>query len=192
MRTPRRLLAIALTGLFAGGAHAVVHATPAPAWWDAAAPNAVVEPERGAEAVPRADADEWSWPVPGARHVVIPFRAPAHAYGAGHRGIDILAPESGVVRAPADGVVAFSGTVVDRPLLTIEHPGGYVSTFEPMVSTLSPGDAVAQGAEIGSVVVGGHSAPGTLHIGVRLDGDYINPMLLFGGVPRAVLLPCCE
>jgi len=134
----------------------------------------------------------WTWPIDGARFVANPYRAPAHEYGAGHRGIDIVSIQNGVVRAPADGVVAFRGTVVDRPLLTIEHADGYVSTFEPMISELSAGDVVSAGDEIGAVASGGHASAGTMHLGVRLDRDYINPMLLFGEVPRAVLLPCCD
>ena len=96
------------------------------------------------------------------------------------------------VAAPADGVVAFRGTVVDRQLITIEHAGGLVSTFEPLRSDLVVGDLVAEGQAIGVIDVGGHTPPGAIHLGVRLNGDYINPMLLFGEVPRAVLLPCCE
>ncbi|WP_341957317.1 M23 family metallopeptidase [Microbacterium sp. LWH13-1.2] len=134
----------------------------------------------------------WTWPVDGVRSVANPYRAPAHEYGAGHRGVDIVSAQSGAVRAPADGIVAFRGTVVDRPLLTIEHSDGYVSTFEPVMSTLSPGDVVTAGDAIGTVGSGGHTSPGTMHLGVRLDGDYINPMLLFAEVPRAVLLPCCD
>ena len=134
----------------------------------------------------------WFWPFDGVRSVANPYRAPAHRYGAGHRGIDIVWAQGDAVRAPADGIVAFRGTVVDRPLLTIEHPGGYVSTFEPVSSPLSPGDAVTTGDEIGTVAAGGHAPTGTMHLGVRRDGDYINPMLLFGEVPRAVLLPCCD
>lgn len=134
----------------------------------------------------------WRWPVDATREVVEPFRAPAHEYGAGHRGIDLGVGPGAEVRAPAAGVVAFRGVVVDRPLLTIEHAGGLVTTFEPLESTLEPGDAVAAGDVIGSVTAGGHAPAGTLHLGVRLDGAYINPMLLFGPVPRAVLLPCCD
>ena len=37
---------------------------------------------------------------------------------------------------------------------------------------------------------GGHTPAGAVHVGVRWNGVYINPMLLFGGVERAVLLPC--
>lgn len=133
----------------------------------------------------------WIWPVAGVRDVANPYRAPAHEYGAGHRGIDMATARDGAVLAPADGIVAFRGTVVDRPLLTIEHSGGYVSTFEPLDSQLAPGDLVAAGDRIGTVAVGGHALPGTLHLGVRLNGAYLNPMILFGPVPRAVLLPCC-
>ncbi|MCC2029889.1 M23 family metallopeptidase [Microbacterium sp. YMB-B2] len=136
-------------------------------------------------------APAWSWPTAGAREVVEPFRAPAHDYGPGHRGIDIRAGQGATVTAPEDGVVAFRGVVVDRPLLTIDHGEGYVSTFEPLASDLAPGAVVRAGDEIGTVAVGGHAPAGTLHVGVRLNDVYINPMLLFGGVPRAVLLPCC-
>jgi len=139
----------------------------------------------GSPALPERD---WLWPVAGARSVVEPFRAPAHDYGPGHRGMDIAA--TGEVRAPADGVVAFRGVVVDRPLLTIDHGDGLVTTLEPMQSALAPGTAVRRGDVVGTSASGGHAPSGTLHVGVRWNGVYINPMLLFGDVPRAVLLPC--
>jgi len=124
--------------------------------------------------------------------VVEPFRAPAHEYGPGHRGVDITASLGTEVRAPAAGVIAFRGVVVDRPLLTIDHGAGLVTTFEPVESALAAGHAVAEGEVIGTVSIGGHSAPGTLHIGLRVHGVYVDPMRMFGEVPRAVLLPCCE
>lgn len=133
----------------------------------------------------------WRWPLDGVRVVATAYRAPAHEYGAGHRGVDLATATGSAVRSPAQGTVAFRGTVVDRPLLTIEHAGGIVSTFEPLESTLSPGDAVSAGDEIGRVATGGHAIPGTMHLGVRVDGHYINPLLLFGEIRRAVLLPCC-
>ncbi len=137
------------------------------------------------------DLPRWVWPLSGARTVVSAYRAPAHDYGPGHRGVDLGASVGAAVVAPADGVVAFRGTVVDRPLLTVAHAGGLVTTFEPLRSSLAPGDAVSAGQTIGYIDGGGHSPSGALHLGVRLDGAYINPMLLFGDVPRAILLPCC-
>ncbi|WP_336645412.1 murein hydrolase activator EnvC family protein [Microbacterium sp. USHLN186] len=134
----------------------------------------------------------WRWPVAAPRTVVEPFRAPAHEYGPGHRGMDVAADAGAQVRAPAAGVVAFRGTVVDRPLITVDHGRGHVSTWEPVLSTLPPGQAVEAGALLGVVAAGGHAAAGTLHVGVRVNGEYVNPHPLFGHVPRAILLPCCS
>ncbi|WP_029263484.1 MULTISPECIES: murein hydrolase activator EnvC family protein [unclassified Microbacterium] len=153
---------------------------------------ALCAPDTSAASGGTADLPRWRWPLAGNREVVEPFRAPAHEYGGGHRGVDMDASIDAVVTAPADGTVAFRGTVVDRPLLTIEHDGGLVSTFEPLRTTLDPGDAVSVGQEIGFVDVGGHTPAGALHLGIRRDGTYINPMLLFGDPPRAILLPCCD
>lgn len=139
----------------------------------------------GGTALPDRD---WTWPVDEARSVTEPFRPPAHAYGPGHRGVDIAG--SGDLRAPADGVVAFAGTVADRALLTIDHGNGLVTTYEPAVTALSPGTPVRRGEIVARTSSGGHTRPGSLHVGVRWNDVYINPMLLFGGVPRAVLLPC--
>ncbi len=141
---------------------------------------------RGAPA-PR---DDWRWPVSPVR-VVRPYEAPAHRYGSGHRGIDLAIEPGGAVHAPASGVVAFSGVVVDRGVVTIDHGDGHVTTLEPVVDAPPTGSAVARGDPVGVVALGGHTAPGAVHFGVRLHGEYVNPMLLLGGVPRAVLLPCC-
>jgi len=133
----------------------------------------------------------WKWPADGARHVVDPFRAPAHEYGAGHRGMDVSARPGSPVRAPAAGVIAFRGGVADRPLITIDHGAGHVTTLEPVASDLAPGAPVAAGTVMGAVADGGHARRGTLHVGVRVDGRYVDPRALFGTGARAVLLPCC-
>ncbi|MFI8631848.1 murein hydrolase activator EnvC family protein [Microbacterium sp. NPDC077663] len=135
------------------------------------------------------DRPEWRLPATGAS-VIAAFEAPAHEYAAGHRGVD-LAPVDGAIVAPAAGVVAFAGTVVDRGIVTIDHGGGWVTSVEPIIASVAVGDVVAAGEVIGSLSTGGHAAPGTLHVGVRLDGEYVNPLVLLGRVPRAVLLPCC-
>lgn len=131
----------------------------------------------------------WSWPLAAPR-VEVPYLQPPHPYGSGHRGVD-LSGAGGAVSAPADGVVAFVGRVVDRDLLTIDHGDGWVSSFEPVSSELAPGAAVRRGQDLGRVSAGGHAAAGTLHLGARFQGEYVNPLLLLGALPRAVLLPCC-
>jgi murein DD-endopeptidase MepM/ murein hydrolase activator NlpD len=135
-------------------------------------------------------AGDWLWPAQPFR-LVRPFVAPAHEYGPGHRGIDLQPLGGDEVRAPAAGVVAFSGPVAGRGVLTIDHGGGLVSTLEPVDSDLAPGTAVTAGSPVGRLSRGGHAPAGSLHFGVRLDGRYINPLALLGGIPRAILLPCC-
>jgi murein DD-endopeptidase MepM/ murein hydrolase activator NlpD len=132
----------------------------------------------------------WLWPVSGAHEVVRPYIAPASPYGAGHRGVD-LASADGVLLAPADGVVRFAGFVVDRPVLTIDHGGGVLSSYEPVTTTLARGDPVAAGRPIGTVLPG-HCSVLCVHLGLRIDGQYVSPLRFLGGIPRAVLLPTRE
>lgn len=134
----------------------------------------------------------WVWPVEGSFRIAERFVAPAHDYAPGHRGIDLEPLETGAVRAPAAGIIAFSGQVAGRRLLTIDHGDGLVTTLEPVIGELETGTVVSRAEVVGSMSLGGHAAAGTAHFGVRRDGRYINPMLLLGGVPRAVLVPCCE
>jgi murein DD-endopeptidase MepM/ murein hydrolase activator NlpD len=165
-------------------AAALVGATPAPG---AAEPlgrayaSASVGPSAGG----------WLWPLAGFR-IVRPYQAPAHAYGRGHRGVDLEPRGQDGVRAPAGGIVAFSGRVAGRGILTIDHGDGLVTTLEPIASALVVGDRVQRGQRVGTLSAGGHTAPGALHFGVRRNGAYINPWMLLGGIPRAVLLPCCS
>ncbi|MEO5921904.1 MAG: M23 family metallopeptidase [Pseudolysinimonas sp.] len=130
----------------------------------------------------------WSWPVAAPHPIARPYLAPATEYGAGHRGIDIRAPAGSVIRAPADGVVHFAGFVVDRPVLSISHAGGVLSSFEPVEATVATGDRVRRGQIIG-VLLAGHCTAACLHLGARIGGRYVNPLLFLGDVPRAVLLP---
>jgi murein DD-endopeptidase MepM/ murein hydrolase activator NlpD len=132
----------------------------------------------------------WDWPGEEPRVILRSFIAPAHRYGAGHRGVDIAT--TGEVRAPADGVVHFTGTVVDRPVLSLAHAGGFLSSFEPVTTTLRTGDAVVRGQVVGEVdttSTTAHCRAPCVHFGVRLDGEYLSPLILVGAVPRSVLLP---
>lgn len=174
-------------------AAAVLAAILAAAVPGAASAAAAPHPADVAATASRADLASlgWVWPLEQFA-LARPFVAPAHEYGAGHRGIDLRpAADGGAVRAPADGVVAFSGAVAGRGILTIDHGEGLVTTLEPVRSPLVAGTAVTRGQNVATIALGGHADPGSLHFGVRRDGDYINPLLLYGGVPRAVLLPCC-
>ncbi len=141
------------------------------------------------------EASRWAWPIGPPRTIVREFEAPPTPYAAGHRGIDLRAPGGTEVLAPEDGVVHFAGVVVDRPVLSLRHADGLLSSFEPVTTELAKGDAVQAGEVIGTVADGGHCAGGCLHVGARLGSsatgadEYVSPLLFLGGVPRAVLLP---
>ncbi|MFT4124151.1 MAG: M23 family metallopeptidase [Microbacteriaceae bacterium] len=128
----------------------------------------------------------WQWPVDVAHVIVRPYIAPATPYGSGHRGLDLAAGER--LLAPADGVVSYAGVVVDRGVLSIDHGGEIISSYEPVTTPLKTGDVVHAGDVIATIDTGHCSIP-CVHLGVRLDGDYVSPLLYLGGVPRAVLLP---
>ena len=126
-----------------------------------------------------------------AQIVLREFVSPASAWGAGHRGVDLAAPEASTVLAPAAGTVTFVGVVVDRPLMVITHPDGLRSTLEPVVSHHDLGTRVAAGAVVGTLAeVPTHCAPARcLHWGVRSGEEYLDPLLLLGLVQAVVLLP---
>lgn len=153
---------------------------------DASATAMVADPAWGDLAGPG-----WVWPADRFR-LHRAYAAPAHEYGPGHRGLDLDLLDGTHVRAPSGGVIAFSGSVAGRGILTIDHGDGLVTTLEPVESALVPGHRVQSGAPVATLSFGGHTPAGVLHFGVRRDGAYINPLLLLGGVPRAVLLPCCR
>jgi murein DD-endopeptidase MepM/ murein hydrolase activator NlpD len=135
-----------------------------------------------------AEAGRWLWPVPS-HTPVAGYAAPPTRYAAGHRGIDLSVTPGTPVAAPAEAVVRFAGVVVDRPVVTLDHGGGVLSSYEPVVSALPVGSAVARGAVIGTVAAGGHCADMCLHLGVRVDGEYVSPLRFLARVPRAILLP---
>lgn len=134
----------------------------------------------------------WGWPTDPPRSIARPYLAPATPYTAGHRGIDIrLAPPESTpasVYAPADGVVYFVGYVVDRPVLTLQHDGGLLSSYEPVTSPLAAGDRIRRGQTIGTLE-SGHCVKACLHFGVRRGGEYVSPLNYLGGILHSVLLP---
>ena len=135
-----------------------------------------------------APAAAWQWPVDPPRVIARAYLAPATPYAAGHRGIDIETAGTEVY-APADGVVHFAGFVVDRPVLSLAHAGSVLSSFEPVVALYPAGTPVKRGDVIGTLE-GSHCPIVTcLHVGVRVGGEYVSPLLFLGGVERSLLLP---
>lgn len=131
----------------------------------------------------------WVWPT-GSRIVVRPWEAPADDYAAGHRGLDVPAALGTPVVAVADGTVAFAGPVAGRPVVTIDHGAGLVSTLDSVTPVVLAGDRVEQGAVVGHVAVG--HCPATapcVHLGARVDDRYVDPTPYLPAAAWPVLLP---
>jgi murein DD-endopeptidase MepM/ murein hydrolase activator NlpD len=102
-----------------------------------------------------------------------------NAYGPGHLGIDIAAPEGANVYAAGTGVVTMAaggwnygyGNVVQ-----IDHGNGYVTVYAHLSSILvSQCQTVGQGAVIGLAGNTGNSFGAHLHFEIRVGGSNINP-----------------
>jgi hypothetical protein len=170
--------------LACGGLGDARPAAAAPAWASASA-SASASLSASARAAPR-----WSWPLPAPHPVVTSFEKPEEVWSPGHRGIDIGGSDAGaVVLAPDAGVVRFAGVVVDRPVLSIEHADGVLSSFEPVTATVAAGEAVERGQPVGVLEAGHCGGASCLHLGARIDGEYVSPLLLLGELRPSVLLP---
>ena len=131
------------------------------------------------------------WTAPLADLVVArPFEAPPHAYGPGHRGVDLAGAVGTSVLAAGDGVVAFAGMVAGRPVVSIDHANGLRTTYEPVDPSVGAGQAVARGSPIGVLTAGHPGCPteACLHWGVRRGESYLDPLALLRP-PRIRLLP---
>ena len=127
----------------------------------------------------------WTWPVVGP--VIQAFDPPDTPYGSGHRGIDIAAEVGSTIVAPADGTVTFAGPVGGYLFVTIDHGGGLSSTYSWLSAKLvRKGDRVLQDQPI---ALTGWGHPGAsiphLHLGVKLDGAYVDPLSYLGPVSLA-------
>ena len=143
----------------------------------------------------------WQAPVEGQLTVVRGFEKPAARWAAGHRGVDLALEAGGSVLAPYEGEVVFAGTVVDRQVLTLEHPDGRRSSFEPVSNPLPVGSRVQAGDAIAQLDSNIQHCTSSfcLHWGVREPApgsetarrglDYTNPLLLLGLEEPSVLLP---
>ncbi|GAA1745924.1 M23 family metallopeptidase [Rothia terrae] len=144
---------------------------------------------------PSASADtspHWQSPVGDPYSVERHFKKPPKKWNAGHRGVDFSATASTKVVAPEAGTISFSGKVVDRTVITITHPDGKKSSFEPVTNPLPIGTKVTKGQPIAAIDASQHHCPSLtlcVHWGVRKGDEYINPWLLIETQAPSILLP---
>ena len=117
-----------------------------------------------------------AWPVRDAR-VTDAFDPPPQPWNPGHRGVDLAVERGSDLLAPADGVIAFSGTVAGKSVVTIRH-GRLTSTFEPARTELPAGSRIGRGDRFATVAGGSdHCGESCVHWGVRAgDERYLDPV----------------
>jgi murein DD-endopeptidase MepM/ murein hydrolase activator NlpD len=131
----------------------------------------------------------YEWPV-SPPHLTRRFDPPARPWLAGHRGVDLGSIAGAEVRAAGSGTVVFAGEIAGRGVVSIAHPGGLRTTYEPVIATVAMGDQVAGGDSIGHLDAGHPGCPvaACLHWGLRRDDVYLDPLALLG-LGRERLLP---
>lgn len=144
-------------------------------------------PAAASPPVPASAHRTWVWPLQPTPAVVRGFEPPAHAWDAGHRGVDLLGSPAEPVLAIGAGTVRFAGPLAGRGVVVVDH-GGLRSTYEPVTAAVHRGDDVHAGEVIGLLQTPfSHCAPGVcLHLGLRRGSVYLDPLDLLG--PRPVRL----
>jgi murein DD-endopeptidase MepM/ murein hydrolase activator NlpD len=146
-----------------------------PAWAEA------VDPEpTGPEPVPPLR-------MPLAGPLVRGFDASAGSYGPGHRGVDIGGQVQERVRAPAGGRVEFAGPVAGVTWVSLLVAPGVMVTVGPLLDV-----QVAEGQRVRALDPVGRLGPGhgmALHLSLRIDGIYVDPLPYLLDRPRPRLAP---
>jgi len=151
---------------------------------------ALMAPSPSAALAAPAPTGAFRWPLDGAPRVVRRFDPPPKPWLAGHRGVDLAAEVGVPVRAAGAGTVHFAGLVAGRGVVSVTHPSGLRTTYEPVDPTVRAGRAVAAGDQIGTLAAGhpGCAAAACLHWGLRRGEEYLDPLALLG-LGRVRLLP---
>src|SRR5215207_1641147 len=115
----------------------------------------------------RADDGRLDWPLQPGPVVMRVFDAPSPNWNRGHRGVDLAGAPGQPVYAAAAGTVVFAGELAGRPLVSIAHPGGLRTSYEPVRPSMRAGQFVDAGTAIGELEAGhdGCAAAACLHWG---------------------------
>jgi murein DD-endopeptidase MepM/ murein hydrolase activator NlpD len=139
--------------------------------------------------VARAEDGRLDWPLRPRPVITRVFDAPSPNWNRGHRGVDLAGTPGQPVYAAAAGTVVFAGELAGRPLVSIAHPGGLRTSYEPVQPSVRVGQVVAAGAVVGELEPGhaGCPAAACLHWGAMWGAasraDYVDPLGLLASTP---------
>jgi len=136
-----------------------------------------------------ADGERLDWPLHPRPAVVRQFDAPSPKWRPGHRGVDLAGTPGQPVFAAAAGTVVFAGELAGRPVVSIAHPGGLRTSYEPVVALVRAGLRVDAGTMLGELQAGhvGCATAACLHWGAMWGpasrADYVDPLGLLASTP---------
>jgi murein DD-endopeptidase MepM/ murein hydrolase activator NlpD len=106
-----------------------------------------------------------------------------------HYGVDMNAPAGTIVRAAADGIVAYAGDQISGfgNFVVLVHANGWVTSYAHNARmTVSPGDRVRRGDRIALVGSTGLAHGPHVHFELYVRGNASDPTPLFDGGPTIV------
>jgi murein DD-endopeptidase MepM/ murein hydrolase activator NlpD len=136
-----------------------------------------------------ADDGRLAWPLRPRPAVLRMFDAPSPNWNRGHRGVDLAGVTGQPVYAAGAGTVVFAGELAGRMLVSIAHPGGLRTTYEPVRPSVRVGQLVDAWAVVGELEAGhdGCAAAACLHWGAMWGpasrADYVDPLGLLASTP---------
>ncbi|WP_240945257.1 M23 family metallopeptidase [Rhodococcus sp. HNM0569] len=133
----------------------------------------------------------FAWPLTPRPVVTRAFDNPEQNWLPGHRGVDLEGYSGQAVLSAGEGTVAFAGTVAGKPVVSVDHPGGLRTTYEPVRARVTAGSRVGRGTVLGYLESEhpGCTALSTacLHWGVRRGREYLDPTRLVYVAPIRLL-----
>ena len=136
-----------------------------------------------------ADDDRLDWPLRPPPAVVRGFDAPSPDWNPGHRGVDLPGTPGQQVYAAGSATVVFAGLLAGRPVVSLAHPGGLHTSYEPVRAAVRAGQLVTATTVIGELMAGhpGCRAAACLHWGAMWgpasNADYVDPLALLKSTP---------
>jgi murein DD-endopeptidase MepM/ murein hydrolase activator NlpD len=140
-------------------------------------------------ALARGDNARLDWPLRPQPAVVRVFDAPSPDWHRGHRGVDLTGAPGQPVYAAAAATVVFAGTLAGRPVVSLAHPGGLHTSYEPVRATVRVGQLVTGGTVIGELLAEhpGCATAACLHWGAMWGpaarANYVDPLGLLSSTP---------
>jgi murein DD-endopeptidase MepM/ murein hydrolase activator NlpD len=136
-----------------------------------------------------ADDVRLDWPLRPPPAVARGFDAPSPDWNPGHRGVDLPGTPGQPVYAAGIATVVFAGLLAGRPVVSLAHPGGLHTSYEPVRAAVRVGQRVTAETVLGELVAGhaGCRSAACLHWGAMWGpasgAHYVDPLGLLRSTP---------